>query len=160
MNKLDMELIKNMNEYIKKRENENEVVNHDASDALGYLTELLPKLKNITWSEVDRLRTLKAIDECVNSNPSFDDVKYYKNLSTSISDFKKVNEGVKYIDYSKNINILYSQMCLVIQKICSILMSNGQMSRDEWEDITRTIVKAYNYAAEGTDYYMDVNNEK
>lgn len=166
MNKNDMELIKRMNGFIKNQEKRCECKNrnnvNDAVDAFNYLTELFPKLKNVEWDEMDRLRTKKALDTITVSNPIFDEKEYAKYFDPTetkwVSDVTK--KEVNCADFSRNANILYSQLCLVVQMLNSILSINDKISQDIWENITRNMIKAYNYAAEGTDYYMDVNNEK
>lgn len=165
MNKNDMELIKRMNGFIKNQEKRCECKNrnnvNDAVDAFNYLTELFPKLKNVEWNEMDRLRTKKAIDNAVKKNPILDEenfVKYFNpepfnKWETDTTKDDVVN--VKYNDYGKNMNILYSQLSIILKELSSHLMLE-QTTQEEWENITRMVIKGYNYAAESSGYYMDV----
>lgn len=170
INKTEMDLIKKMNKYIKNCENEYKTQQNrnDFADALKYVEELFPNLTKATWNEMDRLRTKKAIDNAAKKNPILDEEKFVRYFNPEPYKFKDVNwetdttkddvVNVKYNDYGKYMNILYSQLSIVLKELSSHLMLE-QTTQEEWENITRMVIKGYNYAAEDSGYYMDVIKE-
>lgn len=161
-----MNLIKKMNNYIKNQENKCECNRcnstsdvNDAVDALNYLAELLPYLNKDDWKG----KTSTTLDKIAESNPMFDEgalKKYFdpKEFKYDVGKCEAKCESKKneYTDYERNINVLYAQLCLVLQEVCTTLMLGPNISQTEWEGLSRKIMQAYNYAAKDSGYYMDI----
>lgn len=172
MNKNDMNLIRKMNNYIKHQEenkceynncNNNNRVN-DTVDAFNYLLEWFPQFKNSNWETL----TKDALENLSKNKPMFDEElfkDFYKPeiYKTNVPEPKwetTMTKNVKYVDYGRNVNVLYAQLCLLIQEVCSVLMLGDEISQVHWENLSRKMMQAYNYAAYDTDYSMDVNKSE
>lgn len=165
-----MKLIKKMNNYIQHQESQcecnkykNKNSTNDAVDAFNFLTELFPQFKNNDWKKT----TAEALDKLSSSNLIFNEDMFkkfyqpetYTTTTTEPSWNATHVKKVVYNDYERNVNVLYAQLALVIQEVCTTLMLGSQISQDEWENLSRKIMHAYNYAAKDTGYYMDVTKK-